>query len=1108
MIRTVGAIRMKLSRVPLRFAVGRLLSGFSVLGCVLLWPVAAARAQSSQAVLQGQVTDPAGASVSRALVLLRNLATNTQAYRYTNEQGLYYFSAVYPGSYAVRVDALGYRPEERSPVELPVAARLELNFALAASGTVPAPPAPVPASPRPAASPSNLLAVMYGADAAVPQAVMVSLPTPITETLLGSLSSLIDENKILELPLSGRDVYTLLVLQPGVTSDNATARGLGFSVSGQRVASSNFLLDGVDNNDPSITGRATRVSAEAVKEYRMTTSNFTAEYGRASGFIANAITRTGTNHLHGTLYTFFNHDRLNANSFTNNLAGLPRPPFRQTQAGVAVGGPVRQDRLFFFANFERSHLSSESQSRRVFVPSASLVASLWEGSRAQELLRRFPPPAGDPVPGVSYAVSHQFVQPTVQRDTLGLGRMDYSSLDGRNRLMARYSFSQQTTEDFVFSVYPDLNAPLVVRGQNLATNYTRELAGGTNELKFGYSRNSVRALRPHPEIPAIASGEGIALPGSEAAYDYSFQDAGIHILDNFSRLRERHALGIGAEVRLAGHDSLLSPARDGLYLFDSIFDFYFDDPTFLLIALHRQTGQIPSEADFRRRYRQKDWGIFFQDNLKLTQRLTLNLGIRYEYFGVPQPRAGSRDFNFVFGSGESAGERIVTGSLRAGTLYEPDRNNMAPRVGFALDLRGDGKNVVRGGYGLFFDRIFNNIWLDARNNSLTLQLLSNFPGLPAQFDYTFPAAAGVKPGNRLTPGGTVLVDRALRIPYSQNWFVGFQRELTPNLVLEVNHAGSLGRKLVTADVLNRAFSVPITLKPAGRFNPEQGDISYRANQGLSNFLALEVALNRRWSRGVQFQLSYTLSRTRDLQSDPLVQPGLTAQRTASRDLAANSFFQISTAFTRQFDPRADYGRSDFDQTQNLVFNAIAQSPRFSGWLRFLSGWQAATLVGLRSGFPFSVYTTQTAIPARGGLLIRNRADFVGKNLDEAFLSSRQATPGGVALLNPSKFRAPTGDKIGSLARNSLRGPGFWNVDFGLSRSFALPRLGEPGRLQFRAEFFNLFNHTNLNNPDPFLESPTFGTATLGRQGFGSSQYSAAPLNEQPRRVQFALKVYF
>ena len=489
-----------------------------------------------------------GEPIAKALVIQRNLQTNVQSYRYSNEQGLYSFPTLQPGTYSVRVDALGFQPEERSPVELPVAARLELNFAVkggATPPTAPATPAAVPAG----AAPSKILALMYGADAAVPQAVMISLPARATETLVATVSSLIGERKILELPLEiPRDVYTLLALQPGVTSDSATSRGLGFSVHGQRVASSNFLLDGVDNNDLLVTGPAARVSADAVKEYRMVTNNFSAEFGRSSGFIANAITRSGTNTLHGTLYGFFQHDRLNANSFVNNLKGLPKEPFRQNQFGASVGGPVWRDRLFFFGNFERFHSSSESRfnqfgaENQVFLPSPQFVDSLFEGSLAKQLLTQFPPPPGEPIPGIGFAVRHKFAFPFRQRNTLGLGRLDYSSADGKHRLSGRYAFFQKTDDDFIFSVYPDLNAPLVVRGQNLVTNYTRELAGGSNELKFGFSRRSVRIFctnrsesshhRSSGAVKLVCSGRG-------AAFDYFVRDSVFHVVDNYSRLSGR-----------------------------------------------------------------------------------------------------------------------------------------------------------------------------------------------------------------------------------------------------------------------------------------------------------------------------------------------------------------------------------------------------------------------------------------------------------------------------------------------------------------------------------------------------------------------------------------
>ncbi len=1087
----------------------RLLLAPAALVALVLATAPPAGAQSAQAGLFGRIT--AGASgnpLARALVILRNQQTNQSLYKFTNEQGLYSFAAVPPGVYSARVDSPpGYQPEERTPVELPVGSRIELNFVLktgaesvtAAATAVPSSRAGSAAAPRTGASAREVQAFIYGADAAVPVAIVVPLPVQVTETLVGSLSSLIDEREITESALSGRDVYTLLVLQPGVTSDNATGRGLGFSVNGQRSASSNFLLDGVDNNDLLVTGPATKVSADAVKEYRMSTNSYSAEFGRASGFIANAITRSGTNALHGSLYEFFNHDRLNANSFTQNMVGQKKQPFIQHQHGASLGGPIVRERMFYFANFERMTSSSRSQLAEVFVPSPELVAAA-RGPIARRLFAEFPVPDGDPVPGAPFARSIKFHYPLVQANLFGLGKVDYSTRDSKHRLSARYSISQAKADHSYFSIYPALDEPLSAQGQNMVGNYTRDLWGGSNEFKAGFNRSHVSLLRPHADVATFMTFDGLVLPSSDGPYDYDFRDRVLHFLDNYSRLAGRHAIVAGFEWRQGLHDSLLTPGRDGAFFTDS-FSFLRDEMSLLLISLNRFTGRPATNADFARHYSQKEFAGFLQDNLKLTRRLTLNLGMRYEYFGVPAPRKGTRDFNYDFGPGATIDERVLRGRFIEGALYRPDRNNIAPRFGFALDLRGNGKSVLRGGYGIFFDRIFNNFWMDVRANSTAgLTFLTTDPNTPFFFRYTLPAMEGVRPvlPEDLTAQTTIAVDRGLRTPYGQSWFAGFQQELSQNLVLQVDHAGSLGRKLATADNINRVAM------PA--YVPALGHLSYRANQGTSDFLALQANLVRRWSKGVQFQVSYTLSRANDAQSDPLTASALSDPDRAKRLADA---FQVSGAFTRPFDQRGDYGRSAFDQTHNLVFNVIAQAPAFRGWRWVASGWQISALAGFRSGFPFTVFAPGCATGlAACDVISRNRADFIGDDIEDAYLPQRTRVPGGVVVLDRSKFRLPQEGLVGNMPRNALRGPGFWNADFAFSRMFLLPHMGEQRRVQFRAEFFNLLNHTNLNSPDPYLDSDTFGQARFGRQGFASALPSASPLNEQPRRIQFALKFYF
>ncbi len=1063
--------------------------------------------QSSTATLFGSVTATAG-EVKTALVSYRNLQTGAENGVLTNAQGLYAISALPPGKYSLRADAQGFTPKERAEVELTVGGRVEINFALEPAATAAVPPPTTAATPSRAQSRNSPLrghlSTIYGPDAQAPQAVLVDLPPPITDTLTGDLSTVIEERKIQELPYSGRDVYSLLVLQPGVVSDSATGSGLGLAVDGQRVAGTNFLLDGVDNNDTLLTGPSARVSADAVQEYRMTTNNFSAEFGRATAFIANAITRGGGNQMHGTLFEYFNNDRLNANSFANNWTRIPRLPYRSNQFGGTLGGPVRRDRLFYFASFDRTYLSTESPFTTVYVPSRTYIASLPANSIAKKLLTQFRPLTGTPFAAYPDAEAVSFQYPVQTRNTLGLGRLDFQPQSSNGRLGVRYVFTDSTADNYLSGPYPQFNAALVVRGQNVAVNYTRTLSsGGVNEIRGGFNTSSVGFDRPHPEIPTMFSGEGVVLPGSPAFYAYTFQNSTWQAVDNFSTLRGRHSLILGGEVKVLRSDSVTSTARDGLLVFDYLGTFAADAPSRLNITVDRFTGAPLPDSAYERNYRQMEFSAFVQDNLHFG-RVTVNLGLRWEYFGVPSRTDGPPDWNLFYGPGTDRASRLASATLKQAAPYHPDYNNFAPRFGFAYDVKGSGRSVVRGGYGIAFDRIFDNVWQEVSVNSLGYALYQ-----PAQFQYTFPARQGLPPTTKLFGlESTVQVDETLRTPYGENWFVGLQQRITSSLLVQADYAGSRGRKLIALDEVNRFNSHA----DGTRLNPNYNTVSYRGNQGSSEYHSLQLSARQALHRNVTFQVSYTLGRTQDNQSDPFRNPvvQVVTSNVASRltsPLAITGNLPHAT-FTQQFNSSLDWGASDFNQKHNLVLNVIAQSKEWPRVPWLTRGWQLSAVTGFRSGFPFSVIAPDTGfgVPAFGKLNA-NRANLAG-SVEATYLDPPVPVTGGEILLSKSKFQSPASGAIGLTPRNAFTGPGFYNVDMGISRNLHVPRMKEEARLQIRADFFNILNHTNLGNPVNSIGSPDFGVAAFGRTGFSGALPTAAPLSEQPRHFQIALRLFF
>lgn len=320
-----------------------------------------------------------------------------------------------------------------------------------------------------------------------------------------------------------------------------------------------------------------------------------------------------------------------------------------------------------------------------------------------------------------------------------------------------------------------------------------------------------------------------------------------------------------------------------------------------------------------------------------------------------------------------------------------------------------------------------------------------------------------------------MVDSSLQTPYVHTWFAGVQHSLARNLLFEVSQNGAIGRKLATHDILNR-----------NNANLQVVRIQAITNQGASDYLALQTSVLKRFSQGLQFQVSYTWAHAIDNQGDPLVS-AQTPQR----------------AFQVEADAAGDRGNSDFDQRHNLIFHGLWQTPRFAG-KKWLSGWQFAGIAGYRTGFPLTVFSSDSGSAAGVGALVLPRADYLGGRTDPA---STVLIPGGKLLLDRNRFMDP-GNRLGNTGRGEFSGPGFWNYDLSVSREFPIPWLGETGRMQFRGEFFNAFNHANLGAPETRLSKAEFGQAVYGRKGASSAAVGTSPLNEFPRRVQLVLRLSF
>ena len=1069
----------------------------------------ALRAQTTQGVILGSVVDSlTGRPVTSTKVVCQNEATAAVSYTAGVPTGAYATGSLSPGLYRLTISAPNYQTQQARLIEVPVAGRVELNFRLRPlydvweSGQYRSWMVPE----------SQQVLGYYGPDVDTSRVAVFNANRGLVSPLEVSMSYVVSPLEIENLPLVGRDVYTMLLLLPGVTSDTATARGLGFSVNGQRPSSSNYLLDGVENNNLLVTGPSSAAVPEFVAEYRVSTANYSAEYGRTSGFIANAIIHSGTNQWHGSTFLFGETQYLNANGFQENAQGFARPTFTQLLPGFTVAGPAVKNKLFVFGGFETLRTHGRDDPQTFALPTQSFIDSTDPASYAGQILREFRPEA---TPTGRCCIGFATIAPPTSLDRSdAVLRLDYNASQTQ-QVFVRAAVDLIGQDNLLADPYPDFAVRFSQHSVSVAAGLVSRLNSSMlNEFRISRSGDALRANTPNSQVPILAIDQRapldgtpyfVAMPGRIGVFDYRNQGRNWEFLDNWSWFTRRHLLKFGGGFLERNIDLAVAVYPQGQLEFPQIQDFASNSPSYLNAQYDRaSTNFAPVSPGRSYRYRQA-YG-FAQDSFHWNDRFTVDYGFRYEFYGSPVNVGSQKDYLFQLGNGpnivSSIQNAVVVPPPASGdqTIYSSQRNNWAVRAGIAWDPTGRGRTVIRASYGIFYDRLFDNLWANVVQNRYATGAWSYDQPVPLGVPLAQLEALGqYVPFTAVIPPLAFQPD--LKTPRTQSAFIGVQQSILPSLSLDVHALASRGRQLITTDQVNRQLSVPQTPdNPGGYLNPDLGGIlNYRANQGSSDYSALVTSVRFRKGR-LNGQASYTWSHSIDNQSEPLAGTFFNFDTFQASQAAAQTFI---SSFTRQFASSLDRGNSDFDQRHNLVFFLTYQTnARFENRFanRLLRDWTVGGLGAIRSGLPYTVYSLYTG----SEVFINERADMA----DPQHARISQPVDGGIRLLNPDAFALPGPNLIGNTGRNAFTGPGLFNTDASVARTFSFPALGESLKLTLRADFYNVFNHANLNNPDSGFGSPDFGIALYGRRELNSGFPLLAPLNETARQTQLLLRIEF
>ena len=1087
------------------------------LAAIFFFCAGAATAQTFRGTILGTVTDSSGAAIAGAAVAVKNVNTGLSRTVSTSEDGTYSVPELPIGTYTVTVEKSGFKQGVVTGLRVEVSSELRADVAL---------------------QPGELTQKVE----------VTGDQLPLVESTSNTLGGIVDSKVVTSLPVNGRDYQKLIFLVPGVTgspdqiTDSPGAFGI-FSVNGARGRANNFLLDGTDmndgyRNDPAINEAgvfgtpATILPIEAIAELHVA-SNFEAEYGRSAGGVVNIVTKSGTNALHGSFFDFFRNNALDARNFFNNK-GVAQDPFHDNQFGGSLGGPIVKDKTFYFVDFEgvretgAEALPSCAPSQNdilFYAPTPGSVASI--NTVAFNILtnKGWPAPTGagsclgNPVDGAPVSSNTVFATPFSNNINSGMIKIDHN-FNKDNLLTGRY-FIGDSDQSFPLALVgggstPGYNTFTPTRVQLVSISYVSVINPSVvNEARLGWNRfGEGFAPEDRDFDPATiglntgGTGKDLGLPvilvsglpqlGASFSTRRTRVDSNWHYIDNISWKKGKNDIKFGFEFRRTTVSQLFDPLFRGRLGFASFQDFLAGTP-----GNSGAPSSFQYSGETNRNTSENSYAAYVQDSYHLTPRLIVNLGLRYDYFGIIQEKHG----NFT-NFDPTTGTDILVAN---GRLYQPDYNNWAPRVSVAWDVTGHQHTVVRAGFGFFYDAYSQDMFQGHIPFNSFYDPGPAYSGVGAHPIFLAGLAGGALCSDPTTcpvyGGASPMVDRFgvdqhIRTPYMENYNLNVQQQLGGKNSLLVSYVGSQGHKLLRfrdlnqptlATIQNYDYEANGCCTPGAILGAGGGGIYYNYEEASAN--SIYNSLQASWRidnwHGVTSTLNYTWSHSLDDASD-------------GEDYVPNAAQPDNSQAPIKF----NRGNSNFDVRQRLAWNFIyefANSPD-SRFKMLRNGWGVNGIVTVQTGQPFHLnYNFEDDYNGTGEFFAR--PDVVGtihynqsdptQFLDLSAFAVPCTLAGGTSatncqLIDPSSGAICTPSGIGpncinsmhfgTLGRNSLIGPHFRQFDFSL---FKKTQLTERLNMELRFEAYNLFNHPNFANP--YL--PSF-IADAAQQGINPNGTSA------------------